>query len=351
MVKTGKDKLKDTHHTPKKHKNQHEVDRFFNKKHSTLSFAGSNPSAYEEDTEMSEDGDSDRESSTAQTTTYEDSDACHISRAFLKKCLAQALSPVLKELSDIKMDVKHIGNRVDELENVHAALLSHSTVTQQAVVSQQEHLNAAFLQLEDQEKRNRRKNIRLRGIPESVTPEALKAAAVSIFTDLLGVERASQVVIERIHRALRPKPAPGEPPRNVVCGLLSFVDTAALLQKARDSQGIYYDKCITTNVKSCFSKMSQQARRILKPLTDILRDRHIPYRWLYPFGLSVMINGKPLMVRQPADLQKIWTVLQVNPLDIPSWLPVHLPTSFPELPPSDGWSLQTKVKSPRRTPT
>lgn len=64
--------------------------------------------------------------------------------------------------------------------------------------------------LEDLDNRNRRNNIRIRGLPESSGPEDLHSILQTIFKNLLGVPTSMHIEMDRAHRALRPKARLGQ---------------------------------------------------------------------------------------------------------------------------------------------
>lgn len=86
--------------------------------------------------------------------------------------------------------------------------------------------------MEDMDNRGRRHNLRVCGLPESVETEPLTATIIGLFNNLL--DRPVQTVVERIHRALRPKGRETDPPRDVVCCLEDYKLKEEILRKARN---------------------------------------------------------------------------------------------------------------------
>lgn len=71
-----------------------------------------------------------------------------------------------------------------------------------------QHLIDLNRQIEDLDNRGRRHNIRVRGVPESVTPEQVGPTLTAIFNSLIDRPEQSSIEFDRAHRALRPR-APG----------------------------------------------------------------------------------------------------------------------------------------------
>ena len=113
---------------------------------------------------------------------------------------------VHKSTAALSHEIASIGSRTDLLETKHDELsLAHNDLRKDY-----ENLadNFAFMQaqVEDLDNRNRRQNIRIRGIPESTTD--LLPAVSQVFHGLLPEKQLSAFACDRIHRALRPNPPP-----------------------------------------------------------------------------------------------------------------------------------------------
>lgn len=76
--------------------------------------------------------------------------------------------------------------------------------------------------LEDLDNRGRGCNLRILGLPEPVEQTQLEKNVVEFFNALLDRALETPVAMERLHHALRARPRENEPPRDVVCCLISF---------------------------------------------------------------------------------------------------------------------------------
>lgn len=189
------------------------------------------------------------------------------------------------------MDIKAVASR---LEHVEAAAMTHGAAIQQVqkVTSvHAQHLIEMHRHKEDLDNRGRRRNLRVRGIPESVEGPQLQSTIWAIFNTLLGRPPDAPVEIERCHRALRPSGRDTDPPRDAVCCLVNFTQKEEILRLARDQDHLVHeDACI--QLFQDLSAITLQHRRDLRPFLQTLRDRRIPYRWKFPFCLQATVGNR-----------------------------------------------------------
>lgn len=90
--------------------------------------------------------------------------------------------------------------------------------------------------LEDLDNRNRCNNLRVRGVPESVTD--LFPAVQRLFKSLLPVSPAANFASDQIHRALCPKPPDEKPPRDIVLFLKYYLINEEILRASCNTPNI-----------------------------------------------------------------------------------------------------------------
>lgn len=104
-----------------------------------------------------------------------------------------------------------------------AAMTHHGTAIQQVqrVTSvQAQYLIYMHRQVEDLDNRGRRRNFRVRGIPELVEGPQLQSVVWAIFNTLLGRPPDAPIEMEWCHRALKPRGRDTDPPRDTVCCII-----------------------------------------------------------------------------------------------------------------------------------
>lgn len=180
------------------------------------------------------------------------------------------------------------------------------------------HLITMNRQLEDLDNRGRRNNIRVRGVPESITTEQIRPALTSIFNNLTDRPAESPIEFDRAHRALKPKPPEEAPPRDIICHLPNFTLKEEILQRARQNDAIIFnDKEIL--LFQDLSPITLKNRRALKPLLEVLKEKNISYRWKFPFALQATFQGKHFFLRTPDDLTTFYENLHMEYIPLPDW--------------------------------
>ncbi|KAM3936861.1 LOW QUALITY PROTEIN: extracellular calcium-sensing receptor-like [Leptodactylus fuscus] len=122
------------------------------------------------------------------------------------KMLDIPADPASSELTAVGTEIHQFGKRGNTLEETCSDLASTSELLTTQVSQHTDHLDRIFSLIEDQDNRTRRKNVRFKGIPKSELSELLPQVAMSLFTMLLGEDRAFQITNERIHRSLQSGP-------------------------------------------------------------------------------------------------------------------------------------------------
>lgn len=184
--------------------------------------------------------------------------------------------------------------------------------------SHSQHLIDINKHLEDLDNRGRRKNIRVRRIPESVDTEQITPALQRVFNTLL--ERPEDTAIEfvRAHRALRARGPDNMPPRDIICCLHNFALKEDIMHKAcRNDQIIFNGETIM--LFHDLSQITLKNRRALRPLLEKLREKELRYTWHFPFALMVNHNRKQHTLRSQEDLPEFCQALQMDLVELLEW--------------------------------
>lgn len=238
----------------------------------------------------------------------------------------------------LSQEIAALGSRTERLETEHDELaLAYSDLSRE-----HDSLATAFSQMqsqiEDLDNRNRRNNLRIRGIPESVTD--LIPTIIRLFKSLLPDTDAGAFTCDRIHRALRPKPPDDKPPRDIVLCMKDFLIKEEILRAARNQQRITLDDR-TIQIYPDISPATLDRRRGLKEITSALQAARIRYRWGFPFKLVIPHNGTTYSATSLLEGQEVLVKLGLLEPDV-----IRRPPSTPR--PSPIWQTPPTRRDRRR---
>lgn len=202
----------------------------------------------------------------------------------------------------LSQEIAALGSRTELLETKHDELALAYNDLSRDHESLSLALNTLQAQVEDLDNRNRRNNLRLRGIPESETE--LIPTVIRLFKSLLPDHESAAFKCDRIHRALRPKPPDDKPPRDVILCMKDFLIKEEILRAARNNQRITLDNHVI-QIYPDISPATLDRRRGLKEITTALQSAHIRYRWGFPFKLLVPHNGTTFAASSLREGQEI----------------------------------------------
>uniref|UniRef100_A0A8C5WEX0 Uncharacterized protein n=1 Tax=Leptobrachium leishanense TaxID=445787 RepID=A0A8C5WEX0_9ANUR len=194
-----------------------------------------------------------------------------------------------KSAHAIRTEIHAVGARTSALEEAvttlsrgHNAAINRSNM----LVERIQHLEQ---QVEDLSKRSRRNNLRLRGLPESVTSSALGETVMTMLMTLLPDYTADQLLLDRVHRALRARAAPPAGPRDVIFRFHYFTSKVAVLRALRHSPLVYQDAELQIFQDLAPSTLAR--RRPWKPIADHLRGHGVRFAWGFPLKMMAFQNG------------------------------------------------------------
>ncbi|CAH2245333.1 Hypothetical predicted protein [Pelobates cultripes] len=244
------------------------------------------------------------------------------SRQDKKELVAELRAAIREEVAAVRRDLSALEHRVGDLEVQQLQSEQSQRATDLATTRQGNLLLELRRQVEDLENRGRRNNIRVRGLPES-EGETPREVLEGLFTQLLGEEAPPDFGLERAHRALRPPRRDGLP-RDLVCCFQSFQLKESIMRAARALRTItYMDSHVS--LYQDLSPLTLDARRALKPITGLLQQKRIPYKWGFPFSLQARIENRWLAVRWPNDVPRFLRAAGLPETPVPNWILDHPP--------------------------
>lgn len=226
------------------------------------------------------------------------------------------------DIQAVKTDLQATQVKTSELEGSVTILADAIHVQDQRLDMHESQIQTLYSLIEDQDNRNRRNNIRIRGLPEAMGVEDLPETVKGIFISILGTIESVNLEIDRVHRALGPRNPDPAKPRDIICRIHYFRVKEDIMRKAR-TKGLIEYKGNTIQLLSDLCHFTLEKRKALKPLLVLLQDRNISYRWNFPFQLQIRKEGKWLSIRGPSDIPAVATALE-----LPELPPLEWPQSY-----------------------
>lgn len=135
----------------------------------------------------------------------------------------------------------------------------------------------------------------------------------------MGADLPDRVELERIHRALGPRPTDPVRPRNVICRLHHYAHKELIACKAWEAGEQDFDGA-TIKVLPDLSRATLQRRAMLRPLLDLARWMDASYCWGYPLSVTFRKDQKFSTFRVPESLLALFIFLGAAPIPLPNWL-------------------------------
>ena len=250
----------------------------------------------------------------------------------LRQITSNVSAEVNKLAAELRGEINQLGERTDTLENKFDEMINYV----QAIEEENHNLRISVSQLqiqqEDLENRERRQNLRFRGIPETVGDPDLRTYLLGLFNTMAPTIVDIDWRLDRAHRSLGPKPPSGARPRDVIVKFHFFESKEALTLATRNKSQITY-KGAKLQIFSDLSPITLAKRRSLRPITSHLQHHKIPYYWGFPFRLVVSKDGVQHVMREVQEGEAFLKGLGLPPLpdeDLnPSTAQVRLPPNTP----------------------
>ena len=157
----------------------------------------------------------------------------HLSILDLKSVAADIKDTLSAAIAELRIDLRSLSDRVSRTEQT---IDDHDMVLQKSTRKIDDHtlqLRDVNRHLEDLDNRGRRRNLRVRGLPEVIEGAHVQKEITTLFNSIMGKPPQSNIDFERIHRALRPRGRDTDPPRDVICCLSDFKLKEEILSRAR----------------------------------------------------------------------------------------------------------------------
>lgn len=224
------------------------------------------------------------------------------------------------EIATLHEDMHHIIKRVEDTEgrlDTQGEEIKNLKAQVNRIQLDQRHI---LYKIEDHENRNRRKNLRIRGLPEiQGEKEDLQEKMEGIFGHMVRRgSKTSKIKYERIHRIRKPPEIAGDVPRDVIARFHNFQDKEQIRACLKNNQSAKYGET-TLQIFPDLAAETLARRRILQPLLVQLKASNVQYSWGFPACLTGRKDGRSVVLRFPEDTPNFCERLNVHIIEIPGW--------------------------------
>lgn len=146
----------------------------------------------------------------------------------------------------------------------------------------------AQARINDLENQSRRKNFRIRGLPETITD--ILSTVQEVIKSLIPAVPEHKLELGRAHRSLGPPRKDGFP-RDIVVKPHFYTIKEEVMKKSRMQTQLKFQGH-NIQIFADISPFTIQKRRSLKLLLLALTKKDIKYRWAFPFALKFTHRGK-----------------------------------------------------------
>lgn len=230
---------------------------------------------------------------------------------------------VKRELRAVQESLTNISSKMEQAEQEFKKLENRVQRLEGASSTQDSHLLKLAMQIIDLENRQRRNNLRLRGIPESIALTDLKPTVKRILNHYLNLKSEEDLELDRVHRVGNPKRASPGRPRDVICRI-HFFGQKETISRAAWEAGAYELEGNKIIILQDLASKTLKMRRLLKPVLDAVKKQGALYRWGFPFSLIVKFKGQTLEIKSPDQLGTLFDCLGIIPFEVPDWVQVAL---------------------------
>ncbi|KAL0204614.1 hypothetical protein M9458_002632, partial [Cirrhinus mrigala] len=207
------------------------------------------------------------------------------------------------DFRSLQTSVREFAARVETVECQARDHDSRLCSLEAAVTDLQKTNKALKAKVNDLEGRSRRNNIKIIGIPEGEEKGRPTEFVASLIPKLLGESHfQGPLVIDRAHRALKPRPPDGERPRIIIARVHFFQEKELILRLRRDRTLDYNGHKVY--IFPDYTAEVMEERRAFSDVMHKLRELKVTHSLRFPARLRIQHNGQFKTFIDPAEAAK-----------------------------------------------
>ncbi|KAJ1126970.1 hypothetical protein NDU88_005376 [Pleurodeles waltl] len=157
-------------------------------------------------------------------------------------------------------------------------------------------------QIEDLENRSRCPNIQIKGVPAQAVTGTQENFVVRLFRHKAPALKEQHSMLDRTHRADRPARTPGQA-QNILTCLHHYKQREVIMAAVPDTTSIEFEGH-RIGLYQDLSMRTLQRCRLFRPVTELLREEGIRYKWGHPFRLHFTWQNDLRSIRTLEEAQR-----------------------------------------------
>ncbi|CAH2282484.1 Hypothetical predicted protein [Pelobates cultripes] len=227
-------------------------------------------------------------------------DTAPVTIAALTRLLADHHKDLHNDITALRGDLKGMTTHLNAVEHTAETTTRDIGELRQTVQDIQQQQRLYEHRMAEQEDAGRRNNMKIRGISE-VIPEAELAQAVErLLANILPPTRANKITLANIFRIPKPPRAPTGATKDVILTFQTRIDKTAV-QNALRGNTLFQFEGMALNFFSDLLRGILAWRHSLQPLTTLLRQRDLKYRWQMTHTLTVQQGMDTHQIKELSD--------------------------------------------------
>lgn len=193
----------------------------------------------------------------------------------------------------LREEINQLGEHTDTLENKFDELVQYVHALEKDNAALKHTMSQLKVQRKDLVNREWRQNLRIRGVPETVSAKEIHPYLQGIFNTLVPHIPDIDWRQDRDHRSLASKPPPNANSRDIIVHFHYHETKEALKVATRNKTHLDF-KGDKIQIFSDLSPITLAKRQNLHPIISHLQQLRVIYCWGFPLHLSASTDGSNL---------------------------------------------------------
>uniref|UniRef100_A0A8C5Q483 Uncharacterized protein n=1 Tax=Leptobrachium leishanense TaxID=445787 RepID=A0A8C5Q483_9ANUR len=231
--------------------------------------------------------------------TQEKDDHLPSTKGDLRRLMDEIRDMWKPEVAAVRAEVQEVRAQVMEVQTKTAEVATEQSQLAGQVTALRSQIEILSRSVETLETRHRRRNIRVRGIPDSVLEDELQPYVTRLALQVSGLPSTTPDVVGSVYRVRRPAASAKGAPRDVVVAFRDMALKTRIMTTPGAREPVQFEGS-TLTLYHDLPFLTLVARRRFRDVTAVLRRQGIRYRWGLAGSLSVTYANIAHTITDPA---------------------------------------------------